>query len=129
MATLTPEVSLAVDQLRESFPASRIDVEPDGEGGARVKVCDIDLGGKYTPQTSWCAFVIPFQYPRADVYPHFIDSSVKRADGQPFGPGIQMTTWANISAIQVSRRSNHWDPSIDTAALKLAKVLEWLRSA
>lgn len=128
MAT-TPEVNAAVDQLRESFPDSRFDVEPDDQGGALVKVCDVSIGPKFTPQTTWCGFVIPFQYPRADIYPHFIDASIKRADGQPLGPGLQMTTWRGAAAIQVSRRSNHWDPLVDTAAIKLAKVIEWLRSA
>jgi hypothetical protein len=28
----------------------------------------------------------------------------------------------------VSRRSNRWNAANDTAALKLAKVIEWLRS-
>ena len=82
---MTPEVSTAVEQLRELFSASRIDVLPESDGGARVTVHDLDIGNSFCPRLTWCGFVIPFQYPRADVYPHFIDLAVKRTDGQPLG--------------------------------------------
>jgi len=73
-------------------------------------------------------FLISFQYPRADVYPHFIDGSVSRKDGAALGQGFSATTWQDRKALQISRRSNRLDPTIDTAALKLQKVLDWLRS-
>lgn len=125
---MTPEVAAAVEEVRLCFSDAIVQAEPDGQGGARIKVCDVMLGEKYMPCTCWCAFVIPFQYPRADVYPHFIDPSVKRKDNQGLGAGFQTTNWEGSPAIQVSRRSNRWDPTVDTAALKLAKVLEWIRS-
>lgn len=125
---LTPEISNALEQLNELFSGHRIDVQPEPDGGARVVIHDLDIGPRFVPNVTWCGFAIPFQYPRADVYPHFIDAAVKRIDGQALGQGLQPATWANAPAIQVSRRSNRWDPTIDTAALKLIKVLDWLRS-
>ena len=32
------------------------------------------------------------------------------------------------AATMVSRKSNRWNPAQDTAALKLAKVLDWIRT-
>jgi hypothetical protein len=34
--------------------------------------------------------------------------------------------WRERQVTQISRRSNRWDPAVDTAAAKLAKVLQWL---
>ncbi|MCZ7579107.1 MAG: hypothetical protein M5U18_19520 [Dehalococcoidia bacterium] len=36
-------------------------------------------------------------------------------------------SFEGVPAIQISRRNNKLDPATDTAALKVAKVLEWLR--
>ena len=42
-------------------------------------------------------------------------------------PNIAMPGF-ELPAIQISRRSNRWNPDRDTAALKLARVLDWIRS-
>ena len=39
-----------------------------------------------------------------------------------------MTTFEGRPAMQLSRRSNRLDPETDTEAIKLHKVLTWLRS-
>jgi hypothetical protein len=89
----------------------------------------LSLGEKYAPSASWVGFAIGFQYPASDVYPHFVRSDLARVDGRPLGEAMTTGhTWNAGPAVQVSRRSHKWDRSADTAAIKLAKVLEWIRS-
>jgi hypothetical protein len=126
---MNPDVVEAAEEIKRSFPEHQVEVTPEAQGGAYVIVRDLDLGDKYEPATSWCGFLITFQYPHADVYPHFIDGRVRRKDGCGHGSGISgPMDWQRHSALQISRRSNRWNPAIDTAAAKLAKVLEWLRA-
>src|SRR5438552_3210041 len=102
--TMTPEVQSAIDELKQAFPGHRIDVDPEAQGGAYVVVRDLPIGDRYVPMTTWVGFLLSFQYPRADVYPHFIDSTVRRADGVGHSGGFQQTSWRNAPATQVSRR-------------------------
>lgn len=126
---MTPEVEKAIEEIKTLFADKDIEVEAVSDGGARVIVHNIELSSSYTPQTTWIGFIIGFQYPRADVYPHFIDPTVKRVDENALGEGFSgPTDWQNRSSIQVSRKSNRLDPSIDTAATKLVKVIEWINS-
>ncbi len=67
-----------------------------------------------------------FQYPYANVYPHFVRGDLTRSDGQPLGEGTSVTTFDSRSAVQLSRRSNRLNPATDSAVLKLHKVLAWL---
>ena len=125
---MTPEVEIAIAELMQVFAEHNIDVDPEDQGGAYVVVHDLGIGEHYTPSLTWIGFTINFQYPRSDVYPHFIDPDIHRIDGAGFGQGISgPTNWHNRSAIQISRRSNHWNPTYDTATIKLLKVLEWIR--
>jgi hypothetical protein len=126
-------VEQAIEEIRKSFVGQRVDVEADDDGGAFVRVHDLEIGEQYETERSWVAFHITFQYPFADVYPHFCGADVKRKDGAALGEGFSAgAQWKTKSqseaAIQVSRRSNHWDSSADTAAIKLDKVLTWIRS-
>ena len=126
---MTPEVLQAVEDIRTTFTGHTVTVDEEAQGGAYVVVPDLSLGTAFTPSTSWLGFLITFQYPRADVYPHFIDSSVKRVDGSVLGQGLSgPVDWHDRKALQVSRRSNQLNPTIDTAATKLLKVLAWLRA-
>ncbi len=125
---LKPAVDQALAELRETFAKHRIDVCEDGDGGSRVRVHDLLVGNQYSPSTSWVGFAITFQYPAADVYPHFVVGTFARTNGAPLGEGFQQSNWNGESVVQVSRRSNHRDLSTETAAIKLTKVLEWLRS-
>jgi hypothetical protein len=122
------QVEQAIEEIRASFPDSEIMVRDDGEGGAYVIVEAVELGPTYVPKKSWMGTRITFQYPYSDTYPHFVRGDLARADGGPLGEALSPTTFEGRSAIQVSRRSNHLDPRHDTAALKLQKVLLWLRS-
>jgi len=125
---MTPDVEAAINELRRDFAGHQIDVEDEPQGGAYVIVHDLPLGDQYAPPCSWVGFLIHFQYPRSDIYPHFIDASVTRVDGKGWGGGISgPTDWRDRKVLQISRKSNHWNPNTDSAALKLAKVLEWLK--
>lgn len=129
---MKPAVQQAIEEIRKSFVGHRIDAEADSDGGAFVKVHELDVGGVYQSNRSWIAFRITFQYPFADVYPHFCVPELKRKDGAGLGEGFSMGQWSppsgSAAAMQISRRSNRWDSSTDTAAIKLHKVLTWLRS-
>jgi hypothetical protein len=126
---VTPEVKAAVEEIRQTFAGHGVEVEAEAQGGAYVIVHDLVVGDHYVPTTSWFGFLITFQYPHADVYPHFIDGALARADGKPHGGGFSAPSpWRERPAIQVSRRSNRWNPATDTPAGKLLKVLEWVKS-
>ena len=125
---MTPEVAAAVEEIRQAFADHEVDVEPEDQGGAYVTVHALPFGGGYTPSTSWIGFLIPYLYPRADVYPHFIDPAVQRTDRAEFGPAFQRVSWRGRPVIQVSRKSSRWDSAVDTAATKLMMVLDWIRS-
>jgi len=125
---MTPEVQAAVEEIRSAFPG-HITVEAEEQGGAYVILDIVELGDTYSPSSSWIGFLITFQYPDADVYPHFIDGSVRRCDGTNHAEGVSgPTDWRGRSALQLSRRSNRWNAATDTALLKLNKVLEWFRA-
>jgi hypothetical protein len=125
---VTPEVTEAIHEIKAAFPEAAIDVVDDGAGGAYVVVDTVDLGTVYTNGCTWIGFQITFQYPYADVYPHFVRGDLARADGHPLGEATSPTTWRDRPAVQVSRRSNSLDPSSQTALIKLLKVIQWLRT-
>jgi hypothetical protein len=134
---MTPEVEAAIEELREAYPEATVTAVADPDGGAFVTVDSVDVGERYVPRLTWVKFHITFQYPVADVYPHFVRPDLRLvvrpdlSDGQPpFGTGTSMGTCPDgqQSAIQLSRKSNKLNPATDTAALKLAKVLKWLGS-
>jgi hypothetical protein len=126
--TLKSEVAEAIEEIKATFPASSVEVREDGEGGAYVFVEPVDPGEQYVQRETWIGFRITFQYPNSDVYPHFVRGDLSRVDGAPLGDATSLTTFEGRAAVQLSRRSPNIDPNCDTAALKLLKVLEWLRS-
>ena len=125
---MKPEVKQAVEQLRRCFGVAEVVANPEDDGGAVVTIDPIDLGPRYNPQRTWIKFAISFQYPFADIYPLFVRPDLARAHGQPHGQGITRTSFQGEPALQLSRRSNRLDPSIDTAALKVTKVIQWLQA-
>ena len=124
---MKPEVQQAVDELRNQFGNDAVVVRPQGDGGVIVKIESIDVGDRYTPRRTWLKFVISFQYPYADIYPLFVGPDLVRTDSHPHGQGITSSSFEGESALQLSRRNNHLNPEIDTAARKAIKVIEWLR--
>jgi hypothetical protein len=125
---VTEAVAAALDEIREAFPEAAVSVREDGDGGAFVIVEPLDPGAPYLQRETWVGFHITFQYPFADVYPHFVRSDLVRVDGQVLGEATSPGSFDDRPAIQLSRRSNRLNPNSDTAALKLVKVLAWLSS-
>lgn len=123
---LTPEVRRAIDEIVAGFPAARVTADADGNGGAYVTVEDVPLHKIYEQRETWVGFHITYQYPFADVYPHFVRADLRRANGDALGKAMTQGKFRGRPAIQLSRRSNHRDPARDTALLKLQKVLQWL---
>lgn len=122
------EVATAIEQIRQSFPGKELVIAEESEGGARVIVEQIDLGPTFKQQDSWFGFYITCSYPYADVYPHFVRPDLSLVSGNPLGEGTSTgQNFLGRAAIQLSRRSNRLNPKTDTAALKLLKVVEWLR--
>ncbi len=127
MTAITSAIEQAIAEIQSSFPESQVEAEPDGSGGAHVIVRNVPLGPPYVQPTIWIGFQVTFQYPYADVYPHFT-CELKRADGRALGDGLATASYRGGAAIQISRRSNKLNPATDTAALKLLKVMQWLRT-
>ena len=122
------EVEQSVEELRLRFGDAEVAARGTDDGGAIVAIDPIYVGPGYSPQETWMKFAIGFQYPHADIYPLFVRPDLVRTDGQPHGEGISLTSFEGDPALQLSRRSNHLNPQIDTAALKVTKVIEWLRT-
>lgn len=130
---MTAAVQKAIEEIRNAFAQHSVEAESDGQDGAFVKAHALFIGDQYEPSTSWLAFRITFQYPHADVYPHFCVPGLKRKDGKPLGSEFNLNnTWQTAAkgepATMVSRRSNRLNAATDTASLKLAKVLDWIRT-
>jgi hypothetical protein len=125
---MTDAVKKAMEQIDAAYPGEkRIEVQEDGQGGVYVIVNDVDIGTIYEQSTTWVGFRIVFNYPYADVYPHFVRSDLVRKDGRPLGDGISGGhLFLGRAALQLSRRSNRLNPATDTAATKLLKVVQWL---
>ncbi len=122
-------VTNALEDIRAAYPDATVTATPDNDGGAYVIIDAVPLGAPYKQESTWFGFRITFQYPYADVYPHFVRSDLERMDGRPLGDGMSTGhNFAGRPAVQISRRSNRLNPATDTAALKLAKVLQWLKT-
>ncbi len=126
--TVKPEVATAIEDIRAKFTSAEVTFHEDGSGGAIVFVEPVDPGPLYQQRETWIGFRIAFQYPYADVYPHFVRGDLTRVDGSSLGEAMTTTKFEGRSAVQISRRSNRLNPDVDSAALKLEKVLAWLRS-
>lgn len=125
---MNPPVKQAVEELRASFSDANVMVHATADGGGVVTIDPIDLGPAYTPQHTWLKFAISFQYPHADIYPLFVRPDLVRADGKAHGKGVALAEFEGRPALQLSRINHHLNPDIDTAALKVTKVIEWLRT-
>lgn len=124
---LAPTVITAIETLQATFDKSEIHVQSDGAGGARLYLEPIEVGPKYMPSSTWLGGHLVAQLPYADIYPLFARGDLARRDGKPLGAGLSSGhAFLNRPAVQISRRSNRKDPSVETAADKFLKVLEWL---
>lgn len=125
---MTPEVAEAIEEIKAGWRGSTVTAREDGSGGAYVIVERVKPGDQYAQDETWVGFQITFQYPYSDVYPHFVRGDLSRKDGAGLGEAMSSSSFEGRSAIQLSRKSNHHNATTDTAAMKLMKVLEWLRS-
>ena len=125
---MTPEVTKAIEELKDAFPGATVTAHEVPDGGANVTIEPVDPGEIYVQRQTWIAFTISFQYPYADVYPLFVRPDLARVDGGKHGQGIALGSFDGRPALQLSRRSNKLNPSTDTAALKVTKVVQWLRT-
>jgi hypothetical protein len=123
---LLPAVAQAIEEVRANFPDHPLTLTEDGHGGAVIVIDGIDLGSDYEPSTSWIGFRITFQYPYADVYPHYARPDLHRKDGRSLGSIVEFD---GRQALQISRRSNRRDPALDSAARKLQRILHWLEAS
>ena len=123
---VTPDVQAAIAEIAAVYPSASAD--PDGAGGAYVVVQDVQLGPAYGQRKTWVGFHITYMYPQADVYPHFVRADLSRVNGSPLGAGMSPAEFRGQAAIQLSRRSNRLNPAVQTALLKLQKVIQWLNS-
>ena len=128
MTSILPAVVQAIEEIRCTFEECSVEFEEDGSGGAFVVVTGIRLGRPYAQAKVWIAFQITFQYPYADVYPHFTNADLSRLNGSGLGKGFGAGCFRGRPAMQISRRSNRINPQTDTAALKLLKVVRWIKS-
>lgn len=124
---MTPEVSAAIDELRRHYVGVAVNVDAKGDGGAYVTLCSFDPGPAYEQRETWIGFEISYLYPAADVYPLFIRPDLKRVDGKPHRERITSAKFRGEPALQLSRNTPGLNPAVDTAALKVTKVLKWLR--
>ena len=125
---MTAAVAIAIAEIKETFEESTVTVKEDGGGGAHVRIEPVDPGSPYVQRDTWIGFHITGQYPYADVYPLFVRADLSRVDGKPLGEAMSVSKFDGHPAIQVSRRSNRLNAAIDTAALKVQKVLQWMAS-
>ena len=127
MENVTLEVRMAVAEIAAVYP--HVSLEPDGNGGAHVVVEGLKLAPIYRQRETWVGFHITYAYPQADVYPHFVRGDLCRVNGGALGGGTATGhSFSARAAVQLSRRSNRLNPAVDTALLKLQKVLLWLNN-
>lgn len=132
--TLKPAVLRAVEEIRAQFAGNEIETWADPDGGVFVRVHGVDLGETYEPRFGWVGFRITFQYPQADIYPHYLPGNLRRRDGRALGEAMHAnhafhpTGGSPEVAVMVSRKSNRLNAATDTAVLKLLKVIDWIRS-
>jgi hypothetical protein len=127
--TVATAVRAAIDDLQTDFQPEEFVIEPDGQGGARVRFGPVDLGDVYTQRQTWVGGHIPSQIPYADVYPIFVRGDLARTDGKPFvAPMSNGHNFMGQPAVQVSRKSNRRDAAIETVKMKFKKVLAWMNA-
>lgn len=125
---MTSEVEQAIQLIRDAFGEHTINVTEESQGGAYVEIIDISLSETYAQGKTWIGFLITFQYPEAEVYPHFVRPDLSRRDGKNLEGGFSRTSWRNKEVTQLSRKTKNFSPDSDHALTKLMKVIEWLNS-
>ncbi len=118
------EIARATEELEEAFPG-RVASDSRDESGAIIRIRDVPLSSRWTPQCGELWFLLPFHYPDAPIYPSYLTAAT------PTGglvQALQPVTWREMSVIQVSLRHNAWDPSTDNAVGYALQAMAWLRA-
>lgn len=126
---MNPEVGSAIEELKRAYPTAEVIVTEDGQGGAKVIVDPVDLGGRFLPRMTWMGGHITALYPNADIYPVFIGADVRRADGKAFE--VPVTPNANFEgrpAWQISRMNHQLHAARQTAVAKFVKIRHFLET-
>lgn len=126
---MNPAVQQAIAELKVTFEPCAVIVEDDGQGGAHVIIESVPVNGVYEQNETWFGVHITGQFPYSDIYPVFVRADLRRADNKPLGDGISPGhNFRTRGAVQVSRKSNARDPTIETASAKILKVRAFLES-
>ena len=124
---MKPAVEEAIAELKKQFFNCEFIIRSDDSGGAYIIISQVRLSSKLSPNNGWIGFHIAAQYPYADIYPVFIDGSVRKLDGQGFqAPVTAGHYFEGRSALQVSRRNSAGQNSMQKATIKILKVLDYL---
>ena len=124
---MKPCVAGAVEELKLAFPCSRVTTKEDGQGGAYIIVETVGIGSRFVPSVTWMGGHITGLYPYADIYPVFIDATVRRADCREFNaPITHGHSFVGRQAIQISRINHQVQNSAQPAVAKFMKVLDYL---
>jgi len=125
---MTPSVVAAIEDLKKAFPNTDVTVlAEDGQGGAFVRVEEVDLGPGFAPAKTWVGAQLPSTLPYADVYPVFMTPGLTRVDGQALSGPFSQVAWQGLPATQVSRRSNRMNGGGQSALVKFVKVIEFVK--
>ncbi len=122
------EVANAIEELKQTFPYSKITCREDGNGGAEVVVEEVHIGDQFQPSSTWLGGHIPALYPYADIYPLFMSDDISRVDHTTFeAPITRGAIFFDRPAIQISRKNNQTQLYPQTASIKMLKVLDFLK--
>jgi len=136
------EVEEAIFQLADGGPGTGVQFVEDDCGGVFVLVSDVAVGTSFDPPQTWFAFHITNPYPESDVYPLFVDASLKYVGNgstpsqHPDGNLPERMTRGEftilgldgVPAIQISRSSPRRNSETDSALNKLLRVIDWLEN-
>ncbi len=122
----------AVADLAAVFGADHTHVLASDSHGWWVRLDSVSLGPTWAQSKTFVLFHVASSYPFADIYPLFVRHDLQRADGADLKAPITTGHRAGppgqlIEVVQVSRRTMG-DPSQQSAARKVRKVLDWIRS-
>jgi hypothetical protein len=125
---VSSEIVAAVVGIREDFPGHCVHAWLNGSGGAYVVIDQVDIGDRWSTQTTWLGFHINYTYPEGDVYPHFLRADLQRAEqGALAAPFNASGEFAGQPATVLSRASHQRDLETFTASRKARSVISFLR--
>jgi hypothetical protein len=119
-------LAAALDEIERDF--GTVSAEPDGSGGAYVRVDSVEAGPRWSPTLIPVEFQLLYNYPFAAIYPYYTTIELQRVDGGPWPSALQRADWRGRQVVQISLRSTRWQPGIETASSSLAQVRHWLHN-